>query len=589
MNLGKKIIYKLIKGCRIKAKEISGQLPTLPAQPQIAPKIPLQKPIEIPKIPEEIRGKFELVLPKKELPRGFEIPEFPIGKMKVGRVKKEVPMGQIIYPLIPRKPAKDEPVFAYAKIYWDEKLSRYIYQLVEPELTDKIKGIMNKIKELLEEKLDIDFSKLKISEAAEYLGQQIDQLIGYYGFKITEEERKILRYFMERDFIGLGKIEPLMKDQQIEDISCDGVGIPLFIFHRNPDLGSIITNILFNDSDELDSFVTRLAQLTGKSISVTQPLLDGTLPDGSRLQATLATDIARRGSNFTIRKFLEEPLTPVHLLNYGTIDVKSLAYLWMTVDFGRSILIVGGTASGKTSFLNMLSLFIRPDKKIVSIEDTAELRLPHPHWVPSVARTAVAIEGRGEIDLFTLLKESLRQRPDYIIVGEVRGQEAFILFQQMATGHPSYATFHAENMDKLIDRLTTAPISLPHSLVGSLDLIVFELRVRQKDKFVRRVSEILEMIEFDPKAKKPIVNRVFKWDPITDKIVVVGESILLKKISDSTGLREEEILEELKRRMLILNWMKEKNIVDYRDVYKIFNMYYYYPNRVLSAITGEAR
>lgn len=521
---------------------------------------------------------------------GYDIPQIG-GKTEMADVRRgQARLKPIVYPLIPAKPKKGEPILAYAKIAWDQKQGRYFYEVVEPRMPAKIERVLGKIKELLEERLDIDFSRLKISEATDYLRSEIDKLVDYYKFNIGPDEKKILQYFIERDFMGLGKIEPLMHDSQIEDISCDGIGIPIFIFHRNPELGSVITNISFNEGDELDSFITKLAQLSGKSISVAEPLLDGALPDGSRLQATLATDIARKGSNFTIRKFSEEPLTPVHLLNYGTLDVRSLAYVWMAVDYGRSMLVSGGTASGKTSFLNAISLFIRPDKKIISIEDTAELRLPHPHWVPTVARTSVsgAAEGEREIDMFTLLKESLRQRPDYIIVGEVRGQEAFVLFQQMATGHPSYATIHAENMDKLVNRLTTAPISLPKTLVGSLDLIVFMLRVRYHDKFVRRSNEIIEMIDFEPERSRPNTNTVFKWNARTDGIDSVSKSTLLRKLTDVTGMTEEEIKDELKRRMAVLGWMQARNITEYKEVYKVVNMYYNFPNRLLGMISGEA-
>ena len=529
---------------------------------------------------------------KKVTWEGYPIPQFSPSKVRPGALIEEeegAPKIQMSYPLIPAKPTKGQTIYSYTKIFWDQKTNKYIYWVVEPQLTDKIKDTMSKIKDLLEQKLDVDLSKLNSAEAKGYLNKQIDGLISFFRFNLDSEEREILKYYIERDFIGLGKIEPMMRDEQVEDISCDGVGVPIFVFHRNSTLGSVISNIVFNDSDELDSFITRLAQVTGKSISVAQPLVDGTLPDGSRLQATLATDIARKGSNFTIRKFTEEPLTPVHLLNYGTIDVKTLAYLWMAVDMGRSILVSGGTASGKTSLLNVLSLFIRPDKKIVSIEDTAELKLPHPHWVPTVARTSVSEEGKsGQVDMYELLKESFRQRPDYIIVGEVRGKEAYILFQQIATGHPSLATIHAENTNKLFDRLTTRPISLPPSLIGSLDLIVFLMRMRYKDKFVRRVSEVMEMIEFDPESKRPVTNRVFKWNASNDKFETENDSAVLKRITDVTGLNKKAVTDEFERRMLILNWMKERNVVDYKDVYRILNMYYSSPSRVIAAITGEA-
>jgi len=494
------------------------------------------------------------------------------------------------YPLIPRKPAKGERILASAKIEWDAEKNKYIYNLIEPPLTDKLKSIILKVKELVEQRLDIDFSKLKKFEAIEYLHKNINELLTYYAFKLSDDEKAAVNYYIERDFVGLGKIEPFMKDPSIEDISCDGIGIPLFVFHRNPKIGSLETNVVFDSEEELDSNIIRLAQLSGKSISVTSPLVDGSLPDGSRIQATLATDIARRGSNFTIRKFTEEPLTPVHLLEFGTVDIPILAYLWMAVDFGRSILVAGGTASGKTTFLNVLSLFIKSDKKIISIEDTPELKLPHPHWVPQVARTSLTVEGSkklGEVDLYDLLKETMRQRPDYIIVGEVRGKEASVLFQEMATGHPSLSSIHAENPSKLVDRLTTAPISLPLSLLGSLDIVVFLVRVRYKDANVRKINEIFEVTGTDPNTKRPQTNRVFRWNPATDKFDIVGKSIMMRKIADLTGMKEEEVIEELKRRMHVLNWLKEKNLLNYKDVFAVLNMYYTYPERVISLISGE--
>ena len=522
---------------------------------------------------------------------GIEIPSLH-KRVKFGKLNVEEthPIKTMVYPLIPSEPKKGEPIFAYAKIYWDDKTNKYMYEVVEPKLNDKLSNVLAKIKELLEQKLDIDFSKLKLVEAGEYLKEQIAELINYFHFKITPTEEKILRYYVERDFIGLGRIEPIMRDNRIEDISCDGIGIPIFIYHRNPALGSVMTSVGFENGDELDSFITRLVQLSGKSISVINPLVDASLPDGSRLQATLATDIARRGSNFTIRRFSEEPLTPIHLLNYGTLDAKSLAYLWMAVDFGRSILISGGTASGKTSLLNVLSLFIRSEKKIVSIEDTAELRLPHPHWVPVVARTPISSdEGKtGEVDMFSLLKESFRQRPDYIIVGEVRGKEAYILFQQIATGHPSIATIHAENLNKLADRLTTQPISLPKSLVSSLDIVVFQLYVRHRDKSVRRVNEILEIMKFDPDAVEPSANRIVKWNPIEDTFDITGKSIVFKKISEATGIKPADLLDEFQRRILVLEWMQEKNIIDFESVHKIIGIYYANPKSLLARILGES-
>lgn len=521
--------------------------------------------------------------------RGLEIPTFTNQTFSLQNTATQAPsILNLTYPLVPKKPAKDERVLAYTKIFWDPKQNRHVYQVVEPQMTELMKDTIEKVKEALEQRLDIEFNQLKKFEALDFLRKQVDDIINYYRIKLTDDDKKVVMYFIERDFIGLERIEPLLRDEQIEDISCDGLDIPIFVFHRNPLLGSVMTNVAFHNADELDSFVMRLSQLAGKSISVANPLLSGSLPDGSRIQAMLATDIARRGSNFTIRKFTEEPLTPIHLLNYGTIDVRTLAYLWMILDYGKSILISGGTATGKTSLLNVLSLFIRPEKKIVSIEDTPELKLPHPHWVPSVARTAITVvENKkiGEIDLFDLLRESLRQRPDYIIVGEVRGREAYVLFQEMAMGHPSLATIHAENMQKLLDRLETPPIELPSGLIQSANVIVFLLSTRYKNRQIRRVGEVLEVVAIDEKGL-PVTNQIFKWNPVNDTFDISNRSVMLKQISDASGLGEQEIGEELKRRMVVLEWMRARGIINYRDVNSVINMYYAFPDRVMASISS---
>lgn len=588
MNPLRKFVIRVKKGY----EAISAQKPEVMPQ-EILQKISLQtagEPIRIPIQPIALPVKYEETVEKKIKIEGVEIPEFSPTHVKIANMEEgEKEKIAMAYPLIPKKPAKNEIVFAYAKIYWDEKTKRHVYQVVEPPLTERLKDTLKKVKDALEQRLDVDFSKLKILEAKDYLKKQILDIGNYYGLALSETERQVLQYYIERDFIGFGRIEPLLNDEQIEDISCDGLNIPIFIFHRNPTLGSVMTNVAFDDADELDSFVMRVAQICGKSISVTNPLLSGALPDGSRVQATLATDIARRGSNFTFRKFTEKPLTPVHLLGYKTVDVKSMAYLWFAVDMGKSVLVSGGTASGKTTFLNVLSLFIRPEKKIVSIEDTPELKLPHPHWVPHVARTAIGTEFErkpGEIDLFDLLRESLRQRPDYIIVGEVRGKEAYVLFQEMATGHPSLATIHAENVPKLLDRLTTPPISLPSSLIASVDVIVFLVTTRYREKQVRRVTEILETVGLDEETRAPIFNQIFKWNPINDTFDVTGKSVLLKKISEMTGMKEGEIGEEIERRMMVLDWMQRNNILEYTDVSTIFDSYYKDPSRLITTIKG---
>ena len=251
---------------------------------------------------------------------------------------------------------------------------------------------------------------------------------------------------------------------------------------------------------------------------------------------------------------------------------------------GKSILISGGTATGKTSLLNALSLFIQPTAKVVSIEDTSELRLTHPHWIPEVARSALGIKSKvGEVTLFDLLKSSLRQRPDYIVLGEVRGKEAFVLFQQMATGHPSLATIHAASLSQLIDRLITPPISLPPTLVENVDIIVFLVLTKLKGVYMRRSNTLEEVIGV--KGNKPITNEVFRWDPSADNLVIKNKSVLLTDVAQRTGMTEEAVKDEIIRRKIILEWMRDQEIFDYREVSKVINTYYTAPERLVDLVS----
>jgi archaeal flagellar protein FlaI len=271
-----------------------------------------------------------------------------------------------------------------------------------------------------------------------------------------------------------------------------------------------------------------------------------------------------------------------------TIDSTIGAYLWLAIEYGRSMLITGGVATGKTTLLNAMSLFIKPELKIVSIEDTAELVLPHPHWVPGVARLPMSeIGGKkvGEVDLFDLLRESLRQRPDYLIVGEVRGKEAYVLFQQIATGHSSLSTIHADSVERLMDRLTTPPISLPASLMESLDIIIFVIRIKYGSSYVRRIKSIFEVYGFDREKNFPLVNEVFRWNPVKDTYEAINPSMVLKRISTQYGIKENILQQEISRRMKILNWMVKRNITDYRDVAKIAKLYYTRPDELLESLS----
>ena len=524
----------------------------------------------------------------EDLGPGIELPtpgEFSEEVVEEAEEDEDLTDVDISYPLVPEDPDDGEMVYAWAHITWNEDEGELVYRIVEPELGEEMEETYSRIVEIMERSFDINFDELEAGQAKDYLEDKIDMIVDKYNISIPEEKREIIRYYTKRDFAGLGALQPLMNDTEVEDISCDGLGVPIYAYHRNPRFGSIKTNLEWNDSDELDSFVMKLAQRCGKSISVSSPLLDGSLPDGSRVQATLATDIARHGSNFTIRRFSEDPLTPIHMMDYETENARMLAYLWMIVEHEKSMLVSGTTGAGKTSQLNSMSLFIRPEKKIVSIEDTPELRLPHEHWVPEVSRSGFgssAGEG-GEVTMDNLLKESLRQRPEYIIVGEVRGAEAYILFQQMATGHTGLSTIHADSLDMLMDRLTTEPINLSPSLIETLDLIMVIARIRRGGTYIRRIMGLYEIRGYD-KRKGIDANQVFGWNPDNDEYVVKNNSLILKDIADQSGKEYSEVRKELRNRQHVLNWMQEEQIKNYRKVGDIISRYYSDPESILKKV-----
>ena len=369
-----------------------------------------------------------------------------------------------------------------------------------------------------------------------------------------------------------------MQDPYIEDISCDGVGIPIYVVHRK--YGSIKTNIAYNETKDLRGFVVKLAERSGRFISYAEPLLDGTLPDGSRVQATFAADVTTRGPSFTIRKFVQEPFSPIDLMNKNSVSSETLAYLWLSVENGASILVAGGEGTGKTTLLNSLLMFVPNESKIITIEDTRELNIPHENWIPAVTRIGFA-KGFGEVTMFDLLKEAFRQTPDYVIVGEVRGQEAYVMFQGMAAGIPAMGTMHAGRVDDVIYRLETPPISLSPALIDTLDIVLVMIHAREKGESSRRLKEIIEIESVDPTTGKVRTNQVYHWSASEDTYEFAGTSYYLQEIAAHKGVEVASLLKELEKRKFLLDWMQKKGMNNYKDVVRILTEYRKNPEKVL--------
>jgi len=475
------------------------------------------------------------------------------------------------------------------RIVYDDKIKEYRYEVIEPNLTKIEEDIKNKLIYYFRVRTDFDVFDLNENEKRTKLEKAFDKIISENHFKLSNESRDKIYYFVFQEFLGYGKIDILMHDEGIEDISCDGIKVPIFIFHK--DFDSIRTNVIFNDIDELDSFVIKLSQMCGKQISVYEPIVDGKLEDGSRLQTTLSKTITRF-STFTIRRFKEDPLTPIDLIANNTMSIEMAAYFWMAIEKGTNILFCGGTAAGKTTALNALSLFLPNTFKIVSIEDTREINLPHENWIAGTTRTGFTsseITKTGkDIDMFDLIKVALRQRPRVIIVGEVRGKEAYTLFQAMTTGHLSYSTVHASDMHTLIQRLENKPIDLPRALLISLDIIVFLNSVIVNGVPVRRITNITEVIKLDPGTNRLVTITPYTWiSEINDRFLHTNGSRIMHKIKMQYGWDESRLKLELNNRVSILKWMMKNNLRSYEDVGRIVTEYIKDPVKVLKRVRED--
>lgn len=473
--------------------------------------------------------------------------------------------------------------FAFISILYNNQKKESLYHTVEPELSIFERMVLETLYENILDTLTLyDTSDKKKSEILE---NKILELIDGYSIEIDMASIHKILYYIKRDYIGYERIDPIMKDPNIEDISCDGSNIPIFVYHRK--YQNIKSNLSF-EPDKLDSFVMKLAQNCEKQISIGDPLVNSTLPDGSRLNASLGKEVTFRGSTFTIRKFREHAFTPTDLIKNGTYTSDILAYMWLAVENGKSIIFAGATASGKTSTLNAISLFIPSMAKIISIEDTHELVLHHLNWIGSVTRESFSKNTSArEIDMYELLRQALRQRPEYIIVGEIRGKEAMTLFQAMNTGHTTYSTMHADSINTVISRLEGDPINVPRVMIQALDILCIQMLIQVEGKMegkrVRRLDSMIEFTGIDPQTQDLRFNEIYNLDMKSDTFRKGGKSYVLESIMARLSWDEKKLNEELENRRILLEYMLKKDMDEF-EIVALIQSYYVDPQNTMKRV-----
>ncbi len=502
------------------------------------------------------------------IPAFYDTYELSYDLRKVKNVNIIYPLGEGIFIHIYMPP--EGTVSGYRKYIAIEppKPDPRLMELLEIRLAELITE--KDISESIEERRKIILSKL------DRIIRVVDMPVDYSKIKedskyipIYRPELEYLKYHVLREKVDLGILEPFIRDPWLEDITCKGSGY-IYVVHKI--FGPLETSIEFKTKEELDIFVIKLAERIGKPVSHARPIIDGTLPDGSRINIVYGADVSLHGSNFTIRKFAKVPISVTQLIAWNTLDERIAAYLWILLNSSMSGFICGETASGKTTTLNAIAVFIPPTSKIISIEDTAEVQLPHPNWVRELARDTGSKE--SSVTMFDLLRAALRQRPNYIIVGEIRGVEASIAFQAMQTGHPVLTTFHAASVERVVQRLTGDPINIPKTFMDNLNFILIQSAVWREGIMVRRVLSVNEIIGYDPKSDAIIYIPVFIWDPVKDRFVFSGRGasyLLEEKVAPMRGISRinmKKIYDELDLRAQFLRALVERKIFNYFDVWR---------------------
>jgi flagellar protein FlaI len=468
--------------------------------------------------------------------------------------------------------------FAYTVIAEEPNAGTKKYYVDEVTLSPREAAIYTYLLDTLESELSVPRTDI---DPRAYFADQASRLMKKYSIQASSLSWPKINYFAERDLVGFGVIDGVMKDTQIEDITVDGVGKPVFIFHRRYD--SIETNMNFLGDEELDNLVARLAHMAGKHVSTAFPIVQGTLPGRHRLAATYRREISPYGSTLTIRKFKEDPLTIIDMINANVIDRSLAAYVWLLMENQATAIVCGSTGSGKTTLLNALLTLTRMNSKIVTIEEVQEINIAHSNWSALISRQSYGTgdDDSGEVGLFDLVKATLRMRPDILVVGEVRGEEAYVLFQAISTGHGGLCTLHADDVTSAIQRLTSKPMDVPASFIPFLDLVFTVRRIAIPQagggfRTVRRVLSVDEVVSVGNYV------RMFKWDPPNDKQLAspLKNSVKLARLARDTATTLSDITTELERRTMVLRWVQQREIRNFRELTLIFEEYRARPREI---------